>query len=79
MPVVLSENPHAGIRPEYRVTLPSDGLDESRLAATIRAENSDVLSALDTKREAVKNRPASAKHLNIVEIEESRPLLVHSP
>src|SRR6185437_13153101 len=49
VPTTASEDINAGLRLNDRVALAGDGLDESRFAAAVGAENSNILSSIDAE------------------------------
>src|SRR5262249_6678957 len=53
-----------------RLTLSEHGLEQGRLARSVRSDETDVLAALDRERDVIEQRPAADRDLQVVRLDD---------
>jgi hypothetical protein len=77
IPALAPQDGHRGTFAKDRITIASDGLNERRLAAPIRAEDRDVFALFHAKAEIVERDVVTANHANVFQVYQSRSHEVH--
>ena len=77
LPALAAEDAHARARPSQGIALAGQRLDQRGLAATIRAEDGQMLVALHAQRNIVEHGLQAARHGNVLEFDESLSLHSH--
>src|SRR5208283_2729374 len=70
VPAVLAEDAKGSGGIEQWVTFAGDGFDQRGFAATVRAEDSDVLAGFDREAEAVQGQPLAALYRDVGEFQQ---------
>ncbi len=69
MPAVLPVDAHKAVRPQERILLAGDHLEQGGLATAVRTEDGDVFAFLNTEREATQGGPLSTTNSNVLDFE----------
>src|SRR5713226_3474919 len=73
VPSIAPQNCHRGTFPDDRIAFARNGLDQSRLAAAVRAQNRDVFACFHTQAEIIERDVVASNDAHVFQVHQGRP------